>query len=226
MSYEGFLRYSGATFITAGLALLLFPKEWFPSFYQPAFMGWVALTSPFISYLPEIFVKAATPKKKRAVLKIRVIITISLLLGGIGELGLYQLHRIGFEYDKFAHFTISLLLTYVCAESVITWKNHFFRKFPWSIPLAVLVAGILWEVLEAVSDMILGTQVWGVYGSAVASDTLWDIFFDTFGILAGMLAFAMRKSNRRARTDTKPHLFRMNGQPRTTPGHDVIYCKK
>lgn len=194
MSYEGFLKYSGGAFIAAGLALLLFPKEWFPSFYQPVFMGSVALASPFLAYLPKISVKADTPEKKRTVMKIRALIMASLTIGGLGELGLYQLYRMGFEYDKLAHFTVSMLLTSVYAESLMAWKYHSFRKLPWSVALAVFGAGVLWETLEATSDTILGTEVWGIYGRAIARDTLWDIFFNTFGILAGMIVLAIRHS--------------------------------
>ena len=183
MSYEGFLKYSGGAFIAAGLALLLFPKEWFPSFYQPVFMGSVALASPILAYLPKISVKADTPEKKRTVMKIRALIMASLTIGGLGELGLYQLYRMGFEYDKLAHFTVSMFLTSVYAESLMAWKHHSFRKLPWSVALTVFGAGILWETLEATSDTILGTEVWGIYGRAIARDTLWDIFFNTFGIL-------------------------------------------
>lgn len=192
MSYEGFLKYSGGAFIAAGLALLLFPEEWFPSFYQPVFMGSVALASPLLAYLPKISVKADTPEKKRTVMRIRAMIMAALIMGGLGELGLYQLYRMGFEYDKLAHFTVSMLLTFVCAESLMTWKHHSFRKLPWSVALAVFGAGILWETLEAASDTVLGTEVWGIYGRAIARDTLWDIFFNTFGILAGMIVLAIR----------------------------------
>jgi hypothetical protein len=48
--------------------------------------------------------------------------------------------------------------------------------------------------LEATSDTIFGTKVWGVYGGFIARDTLWDIYFDAFGILAGVIALLMRRS--------------------------------
>lgn len=196
MSYEGFLRYSGGAYTAVGLALLLFPKGWFPSFYDPVFMGSVALASPFLAYLPKISVRADTPEKKRTVMKIRTMIMVSLILGGMGELGLYQLYRIEFEYDKLAHFTISMFLTFICAESLMTWRHYSFRKVPWLVALAVLIAGILWEGVEAASDTIFGTEVWGIYGSFILRDTLWDIYFNTFGILAGMIALLMRHTTR------------------------------
>ena len=192
MSYEGFLRYSGGAYIAVGLGLLLFPKEWFPSFYDPVFMGSVALASPFLVYLPKMSVNADTPEKRRTVMKIRAMIMASLIMGGIGELGLYQLYRIGFEYDKLAHFTISMLLTFMCVESLMAWKHSSFRKLLWLVAPSVLIAGILWEGLEAASDTVFGTEVWGIYGSFIARDTLWDIYFNTFGILAGMIALLTR----------------------------------
>lgn len=194
MSYEGFLKYSGGAFIIAGLALLLFPKEWFPSFYNTMFMGSVALASPFLAYLPKMSMKADTPKKRRAVMRIRALIMAALIIGGLGELGLYRLYRVGFEYDKLAHFTVSMFLTFICMESFMTWKHHTSRKLSWLVALAVLSAGILWEGLEATSDTVFGTAVWGIDGRFIANDTLWDIYFDAFGILAGMIALAIRRS--------------------------------
>lgn len=192
MSCEGFLKYSGRAFIAAGLALLLFPKEWFPSFYQPVFMGLVALASPLLAYLPKISVKADTPEKRRTVMRIRAMIMISLIMGGIGELGLYQLYRVGFEYDKLAHFTVSMFLTFMCAESLMAWGHRSSRKLSWFVAPAVLITGILWEGLEATSDTVFGTAVWGIDGEFIARDTLWDIYFDAFGILAGMVALLVR----------------------------------
>lgn len=194
--YDRFLAFSNTLFILASLALLFLPREWFPSFYQPVFMGLVALASPLLVFLPKMAVKNDSPKNARMIGRIRAVIMASLLIGGLGELGLYQLYRVGLEYDKLAHFTISMLLTIVYADALMEWKRPTFRTLLWWVVPALLAAGIVWEGLEAASDKMFGTELWGIYGSAVAMDTLWDIYFDSFGVLAGVIAFALRRPAR------------------------------
>ena len=97
------------------------------------------------------------------ILNLRVIIALSLLLNSFGTLGLYQLYRYGFEYDKFAHFLVSMLLAFILSEIICEWK-----KLPKSqviIPVIIIVfaAGIAWEGIEFSSDLLFETQEWGVY---------------------------------------------------------------
>ena len=53
------------------------------------------------------------------------------------------------------------------------------------------VAGLVWELFEAVSDALFQTKEWGVYGEYIVSDTYRDILFNTLGTIMGIMLFAL-----------------------------------
>lgn len=113
-----FLKYTSIVLVIIGLLLLILPKEWFPDFYKPIFMGIIALLSPILIYLPKFILKKSNPQKRALILNMRFVIAFSLAINIAGELGLFQLYRYGFQYDKFAHFIVPMLFAFVLGESL------------------------------------------------------------------------------------------------------------
>jgi hypothetical protein len=193
MEHKNFLKFSGGTLVIMGFILLLGPDRWFPNFYSPVFMGIIALLSPFLIYLPKFFLKKSTLRKRNLILKMRSVIAFSLLVNFTGELGLFQLYKYGFEYDKFAHVVVSMAFAFVLGESLREWEQLHSRKLILIVFLIVFSSGMLWEIFEASSDYLFKTQEWGVYGNHLALDTYKDIGFNTLGALAGIIVFKIPK---------------------------------
>ena len=189
MRHRYFLRFASILLVTMGCILLFSPKEWFPNFYSPVFMGTVALISPVLIYLPKWILQKGDPKKRKLILEMRSVIAFALLINFAGELGLFQLYRIGFEYDKFSHSLVSMMFAFILGESLKEWEHFSLRKRMLIVFLVVFGAGIFWEFFEASSDFLFKTQEWGVYGQHLVLDTLKDIGFNTLGAIAGIAIF-------------------------------------
>jgi glycopeptide antibiotics resistance protein len=193
MEHKNFLKVSSITLVITGLVLLFGPRDWFPDYYNPVYMGIVALVSPALIYLPNFILKKETPQKRNLLLQMRSIIAFSLTVNIAGELGLFQLYKYGFEYDKFAHFIVNMLFAFILCEALKEWERLSSRKIIWLVLLIAFGAGLLWEVFEAASDYLFKTQEWGVYGKHLALDTYKDIGFNTLGALAGIVIFMIPK---------------------------------
>lgn len=191
--------------VVIGFSLLLWPKERLPDFYHPVFMGITAILSPFFIYAPFIRIMADTPRKWKLILRIRSVVTLAILMNVAGQLGLFQLYRFGFEYDKFTHFTVSMLFAYMLCEALTEWVRFDLRRTIVTASLIMFGAGIAWEGIEFSADMLFGTQEWGVYGKDTISDTLRDILFNTLGIFSGTVIFA-RTQNVKAEVSKKTRL--------------------
>lgn len=199
MEHKNFLKFSSVILVIMGCILLLGPDCWFPNFYSPVFMGVIALLSPFLIYLPEFFLKKSTSQKRNLILEMRSVIAFSLLVNFAGELGLFQLYKYGFEYDKFAHFVVSMLFAFILGESLREWEQLHSRKLILVVFLIVFGSGMLWEIFEASSDFLFKTQEWGVYGNHLALDTYKDMIFNSLGALAGIIVFKIPKGRNKKR---------------------------
>lgn len=184
-----FIRISIILCILLGLFLILAPEPWFPDFYHPLYFGIIILLSPFLVALPQFILRSNSLRQKILLRRAKAIIACSLLVNIGGELGLYQLYRFGFEYDKFAHFLVLMFFSYVLAEILLEWRGFSALKNILFVLVSLFVAGIVWEAWEAFSDIFFGTHEWGVYGDYLIPDTIKDIIFNTLGILAGLLLF-------------------------------------
>lgn len=192
MSHEKFHKFSSLTLAWVGVGLLFGPQERFPDFYHPVYLGVVALLSPLFIYAPYFAMKQDTFRKRSALLKLASVAAFSVSMNMLGELGLFQLYRFGFEYDKFAHFTVSMLFTYVFCEVLMELTRFGFRRAVITAASIVFVCGILWEAIEFSSDILFGTQEWGVYRQDTISDTIKDILFNTIGIFFGLIILSTR----------------------------------
>ena len=201
MESKKFIKISAIIFLVTGLILLLVPKHYFPDFYRPTYMGIVSLVSLVCIYLPQWLFKSSTPEKKEAIRQFQGIIAFSLLLNGAGELGLYQLYLVGFEYDKLIHMVISLSLAFIIGEMLAVWKNFSFRQSAWRSALALLAGGISWELWEMLSDRFFHTLEWGAYGRYVITDTIGDLLWNCVGIIFGLVLLKVIIEKRSSREE-------------------------
>jgi hypothetical protein len=168
--------------LLGGGVLLIAPQSWFPSFYAPRFMGIGALIFAMVTLSPEWLLEPHTPGQSKAREQLQVHVALSLALSGAGELGLWQLYLIGFEYDKMVHILIPALLTYAFSRFIYTWWETPWKKTVIRTALVILFVSLLWEGVEFYSDQIFGTQLFGVYGEHLSIDTIVDVICDILGI--------------------------------------------
>ena len=200
MNYKRFSDITIIAFITSGIVFLVGINSWLSKFYNPLFFGLISFLCAFIIYLPKIIFKAEEENKLKVRTELQAVISIGLLLNGFGELSLFELYRAGFQYDKFIHFTVAILMTIVAVRFFMVWIKTNFKKSLAIGGLVVFAGGIVWEILEFASDLFLNTKIWGVDGNYAWPDTIGDISFNIGGIIVGIfvLNFLNRKNNNHA----------------------------
>ena len=163
-----FPKIAIAFFVVTGLVLLLTDKSIWPSFYDLPYMGWAALVCALAIFLmPERFKSA---------------LALILLFNASGDLGLYELYKYGFEYDKVIHFVSPLIATLALA-----------RTFGIRRATMIVIAGALtWELFEYLSDLLIKTHLFGVYRHQIFRDTLMDLLMNLLGITGAILIFLIR----------------------------------
>jgi hypothetical protein len=180
-------------FALNGLVLFLGDQEWFPDFYNPKFMAMIAFISAFLIILPRLIYKTkGDPKKQRLLNFLEINLIIVLALSGIGGLGLYRLSEAGFAYDKFIHFLVPFIFTIVAYYFGSQWYGWSFKKSIILGAILVFMGGIIWESFEFLADTFLKTQMRGYYGESIARDTAFDLIFDMFGIIGGMIVVSTK----------------------------------
>lgn len=193
-----FVKFSITFLLASGIVLLIFPVHWFPEFYDVRYMGIGAVVCAVaIILLPKIFF--VTPDTLRAEKKNKTAdlfqlgFTVAVINNALGDMGLYQLYKVGFEYDKFIHLTTSFLAVIIIA---VVLEGRFEIRVFYSILVAlmvVVIAGLGWELFEYLSDTVFKTHLYGVYGININSDTQFDILSNTFGAIIGALVLFLKK---------------------------------
>jgi hypothetical protein len=178
--------------LICGVVLLTFPADWFPSFYDVRFFGWAAIFNvAVILLLPRAFlVKENVPdaeRKNEGASLFQLFAVIMLLSNAAGDLGLYQLYKVGFEFDKLLHFGNSLMSAFVAP--IILNKRFGINLSRAAIVsfFAVIASGLVWEAYEYGVDFIWKTHISGIYGSYVKEDTIRDLIFNSAGAVIGAL---------------------------------------
>lgn len=188
-----FLKWVVAGMVCTGIALFILPAEALPSFYMPTFMGIGALLFAGLIALPPIIFRTPDAKKQKAVKNLQNAVAATLIMSGAGELGLWQLYQIGFEYDKFVHIITPGILTVAGTMFMRDWWGVPHRKALLGTAVAVFLLSLSWEGVEFYSDKIFGTQLFGVYGKQVSQDTFIDIICDSIGVGAAYFLLRSRK---------------------------------
>lgn len=187
-----FIKFSFFTLGIAGLLLLMLPISIFPSFYDVRYMGWAALVGAGIIFLiPSLLrVPANTPnaqKKNQAVDLLQGLLALIIMANALGDLGLYQLYKIGFEFDKVIHFIVPFIGVLILP---LFFEGRFGIRPLYSVALAFLLSlplGVGWEIFEYLADYFLETHIYGVYGADLARDTKLDLIFDAAGSTLAVL---------------------------------------
>jgi hypothetical protein len=174
-----------------GFSIFAVPRNWLPeTISHPLFYGFLLLLSAGLIYLPPLILQhKKNERKERLVTNMQSAIAFSLLLNNAGEFGLFGLYKYGFQYDKFCHFLVCMILAFILAESLRAWERLSFWKITWMTFAAVLASGLVWEIFEFSSDFFFHTAEWGVYGQNVIADTVLDVVFDILGAVAGIVVF-------------------------------------
>lgn len=187
-----FITISIIALLFAGLILASFPVSWFPHFYDVRYMGLAAIGSAAaIIILPRVFnalTDAADAKNKKQVINLfQFLLTVSIMSNALGDLGFYQLYKIGFQYDKLVHFSTSLLGVFIGA---IILHKLFEIHLSYAVVfafIAVIACGIGWEVFERISDFLFKTHIAGVYASDISNDTKFDLLSGAIGAVSGAI---------------------------------------
>lgn len=183
-----FIKVSVIFIAVISLILLIGNKDWFPNFYNPIFMGIMGIASVFIILSPRLVLNpVGDDHKKKSIDFVQDALSLILVLSSAGGIGLYQLYRYGFQYDKFLHFFVSFILVITICNFLFYWhKIHIAKTFVY-IAIGVVAAGFFWELFEYLTDLCLGTQTFGFYGELVFRDTVWDMIMNAFGAIIGAI---------------------------------------
>jgi len=190
-------KFIAAVFIIAGLILIFGKREWFPEFYRPQFMGIIAFVSAFLIVLPSlIFQFPDDSLKQKTLIFFQNVLVVGLALNSLGALGLFQLYKIGFEYDKLIHFIVPFLSVMAFSRFGINWYGWSFKKSIILSVVLVILGGFLWELFEFFGDRLFKTEMSGYYGKFIVKDTVWDLAMNLFGVIGGILSFVFIKKTR------------------------------
>lgn len=187
-----FIKILSVLYIVAGVLFLSGPSDWFPSFYHTPSMGILAFASAFLIWLPRFILKKH--KESAHFIKFQFLITLGVLINGLGGLGLYKLYLIGFEYDKLTHFVTPLFLTFaffILFKHMWGWS---FKKSLLSSAILVLIFGFLWEGFEQATNLILDENIFVLGGGGSAlRDTVLDIVANILGIATASFYILRKK---------------------------------
>lgn len=151
-------KFAIGFFLISSCVLLITPHSWWPEYYDVTYFGIAALVCAVAIW--------------RVPAQLKTPLAIILLLNASGDLGLYQLYKYGFEYDKLIHFVSPLIATLALARM-------------WGIKRAAIVViafAITWELFEFFIDQYFKTRLFGVYHLFIWRDTAWDLIIDVGGV--------------------------------------------
>lgn len=200
-------KFIAAVFIIAGLILIFGKREWFPDFYRPQFMGIIALLSAFLIVLPSLIFSARggfafgekpSPEelnKQKSLNLLQAVLVAGLALNSLGALGLFQLYKIGFEYDKLLHFVVPFLSVMAFSRFGLDWYGWSLKKSIILSTVLVILGGFFWEFFEFFGDRLFKTEMSGYYGKFIIKDTIWDLAMNFFGVIGGILSFIFIKKH-------------------------------
>lgn len=195
---DKFLRFAVLGFIIFGTFFLLadfLDFRWLPDFYAPGLFGIASFLFAFgIVFLSMIF-RPVPSETMKFPLNFQRAVAITFILGGLGSLGLFQLYKFGFEYDKLVHFTTAFVLSASFAGLISARCNIEFKRAVMLAAVAVVAAGFVWELAEFAMDAFLKTKTFGIYGMEIGKDTIVDILMNTLGTVSGVIILTRKRKN-------------------------------
>ncbi len=175
-------------FIIAGIVLISGKREWFPDFYNPFFMGVMAFVSAFLIFFPRLVFKPNNLEQEKILDSVQTGAVLVLSLNALGALGLFQLYKLGFQYDRFIHFLNSFIFTIIFAKAYGQWFKASFEKSVILAMAIIFLVGVGWEIYEFVGDILFKTEMAGIYGKFVTEDTFWDLIINSLGIIVASIS--------------------------------------
>ena len=175
-------------FVVSGVILLVTPHSIWPSFYDLPYMGWAALVCALaIWILPKV-----GPWDPFKVRPLQTALAVILLFNASGDLGLYELYRYGFEYDKIIHFVSPLIATLALAPACRQAGEPLgIRK-----AIAIVIScAFAWELFEFLSDAIIKTHLFGVFRHQIFRDTVLDFGMNILGVATGSILRYYKQSD-------------------------------
>ncbi|PIV31881.1 hypothetical protein COS33_00830 [Candidatus Wolfebacteria bacterium CG02_land_8_20_14_3_00_37_12] len=79
---------------------------------------------------------------------------------------------IGFEYDKLVHFIVPLIFIVNFVSVFGKWRGLIFSQSLIAISISIFLFGLFWEIFEFSSDMLFGTETFGIYSKKAFRDTI------------------------------------------------------
>jgi len=186
-------RIIAILFIVGGLILIIGKKIWFPEFYNPIFMGLMGFVSAFLVVSSRLFLKPKNQQQEKVLDMIQTGMVFGLVFSALGALGLFQLYKVGIQYDKILHFLNSFILTTIVIRSYEGWQGFGFEKSLSFSVMIVFSGGVVWEMYEFLGDTLIGTQMLGYYGQLATKDTIWDMIMNWSGIILAVTGVKILK---------------------------------
>ena len=184
-------------FRSGGAVFFLGDSNWFPDFYNPQYMGIMAIVNIALLLLVSKVFSAKTPEQNKVIEYIERMFIFAFLLNAVGAIGAYRLYAHGLEYDKLVHIFSPFFFTLALFRLRSDFYNTPFKKSLVVTAIIVIASGFLWEGWEAFSDIIFGTESWGVYTEHVARDTALDTIMNVTGVALAYLYIFLRKRKNR-----------------------------
>ncbi|MEK7178164.1 MAG: hypothetical protein AAB721_00695 [Patescibacteria group bacterium] len=189
MKRKKFVNFSIIAFIIIGIVLLLGKDSWFPEFYNPVYMGVFSFISAFLLYYSKRIFYGLNQNDSG---NLQSVIASALILNGFGSLGLYKLYTVGFEYDKLAHFIVPLIFIVNFVGVLNKSRGLTFNQSLIAVSVSIFLFGLFWEIFEFSSDILFGTETFGIYGKKIFSDTVQDILANVLGIFSGIFYLKLK----------------------------------
>lgn len=197
MPYRVFTNVVIYGLLAASPFFLFLPIDWFPSFYDVRYMGIGSLVEGLlIIFIPRLLrVPIDAPdsaRKNHAVDLFQFLLAFLVFTNAIGDLGLYQLYKVGLEFDKILHFLdplVSAMIGFVFLRDRFDLRPA--QAFSYSFALVAL-SGVSWEMMEFSLDRVFHSRLFGVNGVNINYDTQLDLLYDTLGALIGATIMAAK----------------------------------
>jgi hypothetical protein len=160
------------------------------NFIKPSTIGILAFVAVFLIISPRLFLNSrigGDMKREHALSKLQSMIAFALIVNCAGGAGLYDLYKIGFNYDKLMHFIVPMMFAVVWAYFFKDWFGFGIRESALFASALTFAGGVVWEILEAFSDIFFGTQLLGMGSGKIVSDVVLDVVMDVLGIIMGII---------------------------------------
>jgi len=158
-----------------------------------AFVFWctIAYIIGLFSILP-LFRSDAVLRRygyRRLAAIIELLLTLSLVFNGIGSLGFYVTTV---HYDDFVHLLTPATVTWgfgiwITARIALRDQIVALPRQVWKVVIIGLALAFVWEPVEFLTDMLLGTNTFGQDGQQF--DTYYDLIMGVLGVCVGWIVF-------------------------------------